>query len=166
MSKVWRHVLHRNWGSGGRRKKLPGSGNEKQGRNLPSLWELCISLEKGGKRVLFSGDSQFFMKQGQVPLKAEVEDLGRFSGDRPKVAGVTVGGPGAERGGRSVRLGIYKVTLWRKVFWVATPWEGFSEWNPVMNFWVGPPWTGLMGLFLVSLEKMSLQLGIGLLQPS
>lgn len=73
----------------------------------------CISLEKGGKkkRVLFSGDSRFFIKQGQVPLKAEVVDLGRFSGDRPKVAGGTVGGLQAERDGRSVRLGIYKVTL-------------------------------------------------------
>lgn len=164
MSKVWRHVLHRNWGSGRRRKKPPGSSNEKQGRNLPSLWALCISLEKGEKRVLFK--RQFFIRQGQVPLKAEVEDLGRFPGDRPKVPGGTVGGLGAERIGNSVRLGIYKVTLWRKVFLVATPWEGFSGWNPVVNFWMGPPWTGLMGSFLVSLEKMSFQLGIGLLPPS
>lgn len=86
------------------------------------------------QRTLSSGDSQVFLKQGQVPFKAQVEITSRFSGDRPRAReGLLEGlgvvreglleGLGVERGRRVVRLGIYKATLQRCVSWVVMSWE-------------------------------------------
>lgn len=58
------------------------------------------------------------LKQGQVLFKAQVEVTSSFSGDRPRVLEGIVGALGADRGRRLVRLGIYRATLQRQIFWM------------------------------------------------
>lgn len=98
-------MLHRNCRVLRKEGELAWKWHEEQGGSLRSLYTL-VGLKKGAQRTVFSGDSQVFLKQGQVPFKTQVAVTSNFSGDRPRVLEGIVGGLGAERGRRLVRLGI------------------------------------------------------------